>query len=119
MTATKTLRTLQSSASNAAGATTTGTALDLRTAFGGLLIAVVTNGATGPTVAADLVVEVSGDNSVWHEYARLTSNTGNNVVTLFRVPIPEAVMYVRTKFTGNTGQAVTVEAYLHELTSVA
>jgi hypothetical protein len=119
MTATKTLRTLQSSASNSAGGTTTGSALDLRTAFGGLLLAVITNGATGPTIACDLVVEVSGDNSVWHEYVRLTSNTGNNIVTTFRAPIPETVMYVRSKFTGNTGQAVTVEAYLHELTSIS
>jgi hypothetical protein len=29
------------------------------------------------------------------------------------------VMYLRSKFTGNTVQAVTIEAYFQELTSIA
>jgi hypothetical protein len=116
--ATKTYRTLQASASNTAGSTTTGTGLSLLTALGGTLVAVITNGGTGPTVACDLVVEVSGDNSTWYEFARMTSQTGNSTVTTFRVRVPESVLYVRSRFTGNTGQTVTVEAYFHELTSI-
>lgn len=42
--------------SNAAGATTEGTPLDLRGKFGGMLTAKITNGATGPTVQATIQV---------------------------------------------------------------
>lgn len=117
--ATKTARTLQSSASNPAGSTTTGTGLDLTTRYGGLATAIITNGATGPTVGCDFVIETSRDNTNWYEYARATADKSNSAITTFNVMIPESVMYVRSKFVGNTGQAVTVEAYLQEITNAA
>ena len=118
-TVTKTLRTLQASASNTAGSTTTGTALDLTTKFGGLATLKVTNGGTGPTVACDAILEVSGDNSTWYEYSRATAGTANSGAYVFPVEIPIGIMYLRSKFTGNTGQSVTVEAYFQEATSIA
>lgn len=118
-TVTKTLRTLQASASNTAGSTTTGTALDLTTKFGGVATMKITNGGTGPTVACDAVLEVSGDNSTFYEYSRATAGTSNSTSYTFVVEIPIGIMYLRSKFTGNTGQAVTVEAYFQEATSIA
>ena len=118
-TCTKTARTLQASASNGAGATTNSSTWDLRTAFGGTLQGRITNGGTGPTVGCSMVTEISTDGSAWRTYATQTAPTTNSAVTDFEVILPRDVLYARATFTGNTGQAVTVEAYGHELTSIA
>lgn len=117
-TATKTARTLQSSVSNAAGGTKTGGTVDLSTAFGMLVTGRVTNGATGPTVGCDFVLEVSHDGTDWFEFSRLVSDPGNSAVSEFAVELPASVIKARSLFEGNTGQAVTVESYGHELTSI-
>lgn len=116
---TKTLRTLVASTSNSAGGTTTGTGFDIRTAFGGLLVGRVTNGGTGPTLPCEMLVDVSHDNSTWFQFSRQIAQLGNSVVADLEVEVPYSTMYVRVRFTGNTGQAVTVEAYLHETTSIS
>ena len=119
ITATSTARTLQSSSSNAAAGTTTGTALDLRTDLGLLVTARVTNGGTGPTIGCTFRIEVSNDNSAWFTHFEAVAQTGNNVVTDWSVTLGPEVMYARSVFTGNTGQAVTVVAVGHELTSLS
>lgn len=118
MAATKSATTIQSSASNGAGSTTTSSAVDLTTGYGMLITAKVTNGGTGPTVACDFVVQVSNDNSAWKEFARYTAGVANSGAYEFAVDLPMATMYARTVFTGNTGQAVTVEAFGHKLTGI-
>jgi len=115
-TATKTARTLIASASLAVAGTASGS-LDLRTTFGALVTVRVTNGGTGPTVAPTVTINVSTDNGTWRQYTAVQSNTGNSVVTDFVFDIPATVMYVQVSITGNTGQAVTVEALAHEFTS--
>ena len=117
-TATKNARTLQGSATNGAGATTTGSAVDLTTALGLVIEGRVTNGGTGPTKPCAFVVEISRDGSDWHEFSRQAADDAANAVSAFVVELPAAVMHARTVFEGNTGQAVTVEAYGHELTSI-
>jgi hypothetical protein len=118
-TATKTAKTLQASISNAAGATKTGDAVDLRTAVGDLLVtAIVTNGGTGPTIACDFIIQVSNDNSVWREYCRLTAGVTSSTTYTFCVLVPAPAMYVRSVFTGNTGQAVTVAAEGHDYAEI-
>lgn len=119
MAATKTKRTIIAAAtSNSAGGTTSGTEADLSTAYGGVLTCRITNGATGPTVAADLVVYVGSATGEKREFARMTSQTGNNAVTDFVVEIPPGVMFLNVDITGNTGQAVTAEVFLQELTTI-
>ena len=128
-TITKTARTLIAAAtSNAAGSTTRGTA-DLRTAQGGMLTVKVTNGATGPTVPATVNILVAHDagatptaasaGSDWKTIWSFAASTGNNVVTEQSITIDPAVMHVEVEVTGNTAQAVTCEAFLSEITSVA
>ena len=128
-TITKTARTLIAAAtSNAAGSTTRGTA-DLRTAQGGMLTVKVTNGATGPTVPATVNVLIAHNagatptaasaGSDWKTIWSFAASTGNNVVTEQSITIDPAVMHVEVEVTGNTGQAITCEAYLSEITSVA
>lgn len=117
MTATKTARTIITSASLSAGNTASGV-FDLHTALGGLLTVRITNGATGPTVAPTVTINVSNDNSVFRKFASAQADTGNSTVTDFTFQIPSSVLYAQVSITGNTAQAVTVESLGHELTSI-
>lgn len=128
-TLTKTPRTLVAAAtSNAAGATTRGT-LDLRTAQGGLLTLKITNGATGPTVQCQanvLIAHSSGATPTeasagadWKTLWSVGGGTTANVITEQSMEVGPGVMHLEVEFTGNTGQAVVVEAYLSEITSAA
>ena len=118
MAATKNLRTIIAAAtSNTAGSTTTGTAIDLTTKYGGLLTIKITNGGTGPTVAASAKVYTSGDNSNFKLFAQVTGDVTSSSVNEWSMEIPLGVMYVRVDVTGNTAQSVTCEAFLQELTT--
>lgn len=127
-TPTKTARTIVSSGtSNGAGSTTRGT-LSLASAFGGLLTIKITNGATGPTVQCSANVLVAHNASTptaasagsdWKTIAKFGGGTANNAISEWALPIDSAAMQLEVEFTGNTGQAVTVESYLSELTSVS
>lgn len=109
ITTTKAVIAFQASASNSAAGTTTGTAADLTASDGCEINAKCTNGATGPTLPCRYRVQVSNDNSTWYDYYSETAQTGNNVVTTFQpVYLGPEVMYARTVFDSNTGQAVTV-----------
>jgi hypothetical protein len=124
----KTPRTLVASGSNAAGATTRGT-LDLRTAQGGLLTLKITNGATGPTVQCQaniLAAHNSGSTPAaaaagtdWKTLWSVGGGTTANAITEQSMEVGPGVMHLEVEFTGNTGQAVTVEAYFSEITSAA
>ena len=118
MAATKTSRTIQASQSVAGGGTQNGTELNLSTAYGALVCGKVTNGATGPTVGCDMVVYVGESTGTKREFRRMTAGTANNGVYEFVVEIPPGAMFVNVTFTGNTAQAVTVECYAQELTTI-
>jgi hypothetical protein len=110
----KTLSTIVAAGtSNAAGATTTGAAVDLdATQESGITIK-MTNGATGPTIACSAYVEISHDGGTsWKTFAVLTATAANNAIAEWPVDIPRWVKRVRVVFKDNTGQAVTVEAFL-------
>lgn len=120
MASTKTAKTFQSSATNTAGSTTTGSTVSLTTSYGCLMTATITNGGTGPTVACDFIVEVSNDNfsADTKEVFRATASVANSAVSSFAFELPAAVMYARSKFTGNTAQSVTVACTGEELTTI-
>ena len=119
MAATKTLRTIIAAAtSNSAGSTTTGTVIDLTTKYGGFLTIKITNGGTGPTVAASAYIYVSGDNSNFKLVTTLAATTTNSLAHEWGIEIPPSVMYLRVDVKDNTAQAVTCEAFLNELTTI-
>ncbi len=121
MASTHTLRTIIAAAtSNSAGGSTTGTALDLTTKYGGLLTAKVTNGGTGPTAAATIYVYTSGDNFATSGklFTSFKASLTNSAVSEFCAEIPPGVMYLRVDVSDNTVQAVTCEAFLQELTTI-
>ncbi len=128
-TLTKTARTLVSAGtSNGAGSTTRGT-LDLRTALGGLLTMKITNGATGPTVQCEgrvLVAHNAGATPAaasagtdWKTLWAFGGGTTNSAITEQSMEISPAAMHLEVEFTGNTGQAVTVEAFASEVTNAS
>ncbi len=95
-TATKTGATIQSSTSNSAGGTTTSSARDVSTTFGGILTARITNGGTGPATPCECRVQVSHDSgTTWLELAR--AGAGITSSTAYDLPfeIPAGVMRVR------------------------
>lgn len=127
MALTKTARTIIASISNAAGATKRGT-LDLNAVQGGGFLTIkITNGATGPTVqcACNILIahnatlpSAASAGADWKTIASYGGGTTASAVTEIGMPIDPAIMALEVEFTGNTGQAVTVEAFFSELTSV-
>ncbi len=117
-TALKTARGLFSSSPVAAGGTAVGAGQSLQTALGALVTLVVTNGSTGPTMGCEAIVEISRDGLTWYEFSRQRAGTVASSTYTFHVDVPVSVSHVRPTFSGNTGQAVTAEAFLHELTSI-
>lgn len=126
MAITKAARTIVAAAtSNAAGATTRGT-IDLEAGYGGLLTLKMTNGATGPTVqcTANLLVAhnatlpaAGSAGADWKTAYTLGGGTTANAVTEASIPVHPGVMALEVEFTGNTGQAVVVEAFMSEITA--
>lgn len=122
----KTARTVVASSSNTAGSTTRGT-IDLETTYGGLLTMKITNGATAPTVQCEGRVLVAHNATLpaaasagtdWKTVYTFGGGTTNNGVTEMNYVVDTSVMALEVEFTGNTGQAVTVEAFLSELSTV-
>lgn len=127
-TATKAARTLIAAAtSNTAGSTTRGM-VDLRTAFGGLMTIKLTNGGTGPTLQAEARVLVAHNTGAtptaasagtdWKTIYVVGNGTAASTIGEWSIPIDQSVMHCEVEITGNTGQAVTCEAFMSELSSI-
>ena len=118
MALTKTDTVLVASTSNAAGATTRGT-IDLSAVYGGIVTLKITNGATGPGVPAEGRVLISHADTLptaasagadWKTIWCFGGGTGANRVTEQSFQFGPEVRHLEVEFTGNTVQAVTVEA---------
>lgn len=121
MASTKTVAAIWSGVTlTAAAGDTTATAVVLDDGYGAALHIKLTNGATGPTIAAQVQIEVSADNSEWYAFGGpLVGNTDNNgVVEWGGIDIPIGVEYLRLVGGSNTGQDVTVDADISEVTSL-
>ena len=99
---------------------TTGMAVDTSNSYDTAISARITNGATGPTIPAQIQIEVSYDNSDWYAYGpALVGGTDNNGVYEWgAIDIPMAVQYVRPVGGSNTDQNVTVDFEVGEVTAV-
>lgn len=122
MASTKAVTAIWSGTTLTAGAgDTTSSAVTLDDGYGAALHIKLTNGGTGPTIAAEVVIEVSADNSEWYHFsAPLKGSTGNSAVLSWGgIDIPIGVEYLRLKAGSNTGQDVTVDADISEVTAVS
>lgn len=104
----------------AAAGDTTSSAVDLTAGYGAALNIKLTNGATGPTIAAQVQIRVSADNTTyWNFGGPLVGKTSNNGVSEWGgIEIPIGVKYVKLVSGSNTGQNVTIDADIAEVTSV-
>jgi hypothetical protein len=118
MSAVKSASTLQASATNSAGGTTTSTSVNLTTAYGATILAKVTNGGTAPTLPCAVTVNVSSDGTAWRQYAQQTAGLAASSAYSMAFDLPITVMYAQVVFKGNTGQAVTVEALCEYVTGI-
>ena len=118
MALTKSDTTIIASASNAAGATSRGT-IDLSSAYGGIVTMKITNGGTAPTLQcegrvlishADTLPTAAGAGADWKTIWRFGGGTAASAVTEQSFQFGPEVRHLEVEFTGNTGQAVTVEA---------
>ena len=114
--------------SNAINGTTRGTA-DMRTSIGGLLTIKLTNGATGPTAQAVANILISHNTGAtptaasagadWKTVYQVGNGTLANTIGEWTYNVPAGAMHIEVEITGNTGQAVTCEAFLSRLDSAA
>ena len=121
MAATKTRTSIWASQSLTAGAgDTTSSAVTMTTGYGAALNIKLTNGATGPTIAAQVQIRVSNDNTTyWNFGGPLLGKTANSGVQEWGgIPIPAGVQYLKLVAGSNTGQAVTVDADISELSTI-
>lgn len=121
MASTKSATAIWSGQTLTAGAgDTTSSAVTLDDGYGAALHIKLTNGGSGPTVAAQVLIQVSADNSEWYDFgAALIGSTDNSaVVSWGGIEIPIGVEYIRLVAGSNTAQDVTVDADISEVTAV-
>ena len=121
MASTKTATAIADGVTMTAGAgDVTHTAVNLDDGYGAALHVKLTNGGTGPTVAARVQVEVSADNSEWYDLGHpLIGNTDNSGVASWGgIAIPMGVEHLRLVSGSNTSQNVTLDADISEVTAL-
>ena len=88
--------------------------------YGGILGVKITNGATGPTIAAVVQVWWSPDSSNWYKLGgALGSTLGNAVVSSWPVPIQIGIKYIKVVSGSNTIQDVVIRAEGTEVSAIA
>ena len=121
MASTKAVTVLFDDVTLTAGAGDTTSALaTLTDGYGATLNIKFTNGATGPTIEPQAQIEVSEDNSEWHEFggAMLGAQGNNDVVSWGGISIPIGTQYLRILAGSNTDENVVIAADLSEVTSL-
>jgi len=118
MAATHTSGSLQASASNTAGSTTTSSTLDNTTGYGAIITAKVTNGGTGPTIACTVTLNVSADGSTFYQWATQTAGVTASTSYPMAFEVPLHAIKANIVFSGNTAQTVTVEAQYQQTTAI-
>ena len=125
--ATKAVTTLVSSQTLTAG-TPIRAAIQLNTQLGGFLTFKITNGATGPTVAATAKVMVAHNASLpatgaegtdWKLVYVIDGSSTANAQTPGSWPVPMGVGNLQIEFANNTVQNCTVESYITVVSSIA
>jgi hypothetical protein len=104
----------------AGAADTTSTSQDLTLNYQTAILVRITNGATGPTVAAQCKVQVAEADTagLYQTLATVVGSTGNSAVVEQVVSIPDSAQYLRTVSGSNTGQNVTLRVVLEKITAL-
>ena len=118
MAATKTARTLYSSASLAAATPVNATEWNLSTAYGGLAGVKLTNGGSAPTTAPVVKFYVGEATGVKRLFYTASGDTVNSSVNDIVCELPLGAMFCNITITNGATNAITVEAYGQELTGI-
>lgn len=105
----------------AGAANTTSAAVDLSAGYGAEVDIQLTNGATGPTIAAQVQIQVAADvaGTLFVNFGGpLVGSTTNSAVTSWSVEIPFPVNRLRLVAGSNTGQNVVVDADISNITAI-
>lgn len=109
----------------AAAGNTTSSWLDLSTTYESQVDMVLTNGATGPTVVAQIQIQVATNYNAGSPTqstnfgGALLGTVTNAAVSSFSVSIPIGVAAIRLVAGSNTGQNVTVDADISSVTAIS
>lgn len=119
MAATKTPRTLLTSQSLAAGASVNTTELNLTTAYAGTVAFVrLTNGATAPTTAPTVTFYTGESTGTKRKRFIASGDTTNNSVNDIPFVTSQGDMFLNITITGGATNAITVESYAQEATTI-
>lgn len=114
MSITRTKSVIQASASVAVSPTEVTSSWFALTGNETSILVKITNGATGPTIGCTCTVDLSPDAAGTTIYPGAGGNflagTANAGVYATQFDFPRSTMYARTRFGGNTAQAVTAQA---------
>lgn len=120
--AVKTRTSLHSAVTLTAGAgNTTSSTIDLSAGYGAQVNFSLTNGATGPTVAAQVQIQVANDSggTLFVNFGgALVGSVTNSAVTSWSVDIPPGVGAIKLVSGSNTAQNVTINADISVITSL-
>lgn len=112
----KSARTLTANAALAVGAASQG-ALDLTASYGLSGTARIVPAGT-LTTGCLFTLDVSNDGTTWRNWMATTSGLASGVVYDYQWSLPPEIMHIRATFSGHVGNAVAVDCYGHELTSI-
>ena len=118
MAATKTSKTLYASASLAAATSVDATEWNMTTCYGGIAAVKLTNGASAPTTAPVVKFYVGESTGTKRLLYTASGDTTNSSVNDLVCEIPASAMYVNITVTNGATNAITVEAYGQELTTI-
>ncbi len=118
MAATKTSKTLYASASLAAATSVNATEWNMTTAYGGIAAVKLTNGASAPTTVPVVKFYVGESTGTKRLLYTASGDTTNSSVNDLVCEIPASAMYVNITMTNGATNAITVEAYGQELTTI-
>ena len=104
----------------ASGADTTSSTQDLTAVYQSIVRVRITNGATGPTVAAQCKLQVSEADTAakYMTLATVVGSTANNGVVEAVMAVPDPAEYLRLISGSNTGQNVTLRAVIEKVTAL-
>lgn len=118
MAATKTAKTLLTSQSLAAATLVNATEWNMSTAYGGMVGVKLTNGASAPTTAPVVKIYIGEATGVKRLLYQASGDVFNSSVNDVVCEIPASAMFVNIGITNGATNAITVEAYGQELTTV-
>lgn len=103
----------------AGAADTVSSAQDLSAKYAAEALIKITNGATGPTIAAQVQISVSQDGTNYYNFGgALKGGTTNSGVYSWTIGLPFGAKYVKFTSGSNTGQNVTLRVELATVSAV-